>query len=543
MILWVGLLLVHCCLCLTGAGGESPGLETCMRCSQGLHCKTKGGYSFPRPCENPAESLNTSTVFHNVSLSTVMKCERMQKCSLRLGIKAVVQIADSIHGVSFCITTAGRMTGCRTFSFTRASRERMSGLQVEIENNCTEVSPNQQVQVTVTTVPSYCGMTWTSTYHTPGCSHEDFRRHVPECITGRLSYKVNPDKKELSVNVSDMLNDHNYHLRLCRKDFICSGTGAYMLIKKEQPIKSATFPYSRPLPCLCIEGWSAVMDAPRVQVCPFKDRVEELWFGITFDPLEETLLWEPACPITATAALCQMRDDGICVDLPHSSQNVTREKIAFSKVDPHDRVCVKFTAGSQSWTRCPFADGRLQAWELVTTRTEGHEEVKMLSQISANFSVELCVKSEGSPECQTIETHNVQVEKQKAVDLNLKGASCNSCLQIKRLDVEYAATVIHCLKLCSDSSPLRSDLTWVFVLTGVCLFGVICVTLVLHVLLTVHRRRKQKITGVRNGEKQIDPPPTCLVSVLQTQPVVHGGVFIPDSPQCGNNEKANLLSE
>lgn len=49
------------------------------------------------------------------------------------------------------------------------------------------------------------------------------------------------------------------------------------------------------------------------------------------------------------------------------------------------------------------------AWELVTTRTEGREEVKMLSQISANFSVGLCVKSKGSPECQTTETHNVQV--------------------------------------------------------------------------------------------------------------------------------------
>lgn len=93
--------------------------------------------------------------------------------------------------------------------------------------------------------------------------------------------------------------------------------------------------------------------------------------------------------------------------------------------------------------------------------------------------------------------------------------------------------------------------------------------------LLVYRRRKQKITGVRNGEKQIgkimasfawpipyrfsfllpvrisyhiscfvaEPPPTCVVSVLQTQPVVHGRVFIPDSPQCGNNEKANLLSE
>uniref|UniRef100_A0A3Q4N9I3 Interleukin-17 receptor C/E N-terminal domain-containing protein n=1 Tax=Neolamprologus brichardi TaxID=32507 RepID=A0A3Q4N9I3_NEOBR len=248
-----------------------------------------------------------------------------------------------------------------------------SFLQVEIENNCTEVSPNQQVQVTVTTVPSYCGMTWTSTYHTPG-----------RITSGRLSYKVNPDKKELSVNVSDMLNDHNYHLRLCRKDFICSGTGAYTLIKKEQPIKSATFLYSRPLPCLCIEGWSAVMDAPRVQVCPFKDRVEELWFGITFDPLEETLLWEPACPVTATAALCQMRDDGICVDLPHSSQNVTREKVHTFRI---------------------FIKGAFLSLVILTNRLK----VKMLSQISANFSVELCVKSEGSPECQTIETHNVQV--------------------------------------------------------------------------------------------------------------------------------------
>lgn len=38
---------------------------------------------------------------------------------------------DSIHGVSFCITTAGMMMRCKTFSFTRASRERMSGLQVK----------------------------------------------------------------------------------------------------------------------------------------------------------------------------------------------------------------------------------------------------------------------------------------------------------------------------------------------------------------------------------------------------------------------------
>lgn len=115
---------------------------------------------------------------------------------------------------------------------------------------------------------------------------------------GRLSYDVNPQKNELRVNVSDMLEDHNYNLRLCHHDFICTGTGTSTLvsfftvlqnssvlvdrrfkpcyktnhihtyqrktngyytvsftfqIKKEEPIKSAILQYSRPLPCLCIQ--------------------------------------------------------------------------------------------------------------------------------------------------------------------------------------------------------------------------------------------------------------------------------------------------
>lgn len=166
-------------------------------------------------------------------------------------------------------------------------------------------------------------------------------------------------------------------------------------IKKEEAKKRVVFPYSRPLPCLCIEvtlqscvlvlstyelmitfvkwieihytqlktssqGWSAVVDAPRVQVCPFKDReslisiynletdtasleeiitsadcdtgLEELWFGVTFDPLEQTLSWEPACPVTAAVAMCQKREDGNCVALPHTSQNVSREKVQAFKM-------------------------------------------------------------------------------------------------------------------------------------------------------------------------------------------------------------------
>lgn len=51
---------------------------------------------------------------------------------------------------------------------------------------------------------------------------------------GRLSYDVNPERRELTVSVSDMLEDHNYHLRLCRNDFICIGTGAHILVSPSQ---------------------------------------------------------------------------------------------------------------------------------------------------------------------------------------------------------------------------------------------------------------------------------------------------------------------
>ncbi|XP_069013077.1 interleukin-17 receptor E-like protein isoform X2 [Embiotoca jacksoni] len=543
MILWVYLLMFYYCLGLNGAAAENTRLdriEKCgTRCSQGLHCKPKQRYLFPTPCQNPAEGLNTTSVFPNISLSTVMRCDGRQKCSLHLRIKTVLQLSESIHGVTFCTITAGMMPHCQTFSFTRTSRERMTGLQVEIENDCTAISPSQQVQVTVKTVANYCGVILASTYHTPQCINEDLKRHVPECITGRLSYDVNPEMKELSVNVSDMLEDRDYLLRLCHKNFICVGTGASTLIKKEQPVKSVILSYSRPLPCLCIEGWSVVTDARRVQVCPFKDRLKELWTGITFDPVEKTLLWEPSCPVTAVVSLCEKREDSVCVDLPHSSRNVGREKITFTKVDPHPKLCMKFTAGSQSWTRCPFADGRFQAWDVVVTRQQGREEVKVRSQITTTFSLRLCVKFAGHPVCQNNETH-LQVEKHKAVDLNLTGKLCNSCLQVKMIGVKYAVTVIHCLKQCNQSSPDSHiiadqptwDLTWVVVPAGVCLASIIIVTLLLHVVLTVHQRRKpnRKKERVCTSEKQVE-----------TQPALHGGVLIPDSLHCGN-EKANLIS-
>lgn len=546
MVWWAALLMAHFCWGLNGAASGNSGLErieNCgTHCSEGLRCKAKTDYFFPPPCRNLPEGVNASSALHNVSLSTVMRCEGRQKCSLHLRIKTLLQLSESVHGISICATSPGTIVACTIISFSKASRERKNGLEVEVVNNCTIVSPSQQMRVTVETVPRYCGVTRTDSYQAPECSNEDLRRNVPECITGRLSYSVNPEKKELSVNVSEMLEDHNYQVRLCHNDFVCYGTGASALITKEQPIKSATLSYARPFPCLCIEGWSTVMDAPRVQVCPFKERLEELWTEITFDPSEETLMWTPACPVAAVASLCRKQDDRVCVDLPGSSQNIKRDKITFSKVDPHPELCVKFTVGSRSWTKCPFADRRLQAWDVAVMTGEGRDKVRISSRIAASFSVGLCEKSAASPECHVTETIPLDVEKHKAVDFNLREQTCNFCVQVKRLDANFAVPIIECLEQCNVvAHHSTSDLTWV-IAAGGCLLGIIIVTLVLHVLLTVRQKRKQKGNRVPSSRKQIDCGLNCVVPGLKTQPILHGKVLIPDSPQCENNERVNLIS-
>ncbi|XP_074554661.1 interleukin-17 receptor E-like protein [Halichoeres trimaculatus] len=549
MILFVALLMSSCCLGLREAAGVER-IERCgTKCSKGLRCRTKPDYFFHPPCESSPEGLSSSSIFRNISLSTVMRCEGRQKCSLHLRIKTALQLPKSVDGLSICTITAGMLSNCQILSFKRASKDPETGLkQVEVENNCVEISAGQHVRVTIKTMPSYCGITWTGTHAAPDCSSNDLQRNVPECITGRLSYDENPQRKELRVSVSDMLEDYNYHLRLCKKDFfICAGTGAYALVKKEEPVKSATFPFSRPLPCLCMEGWSAVTDAPRVQICPFKDRVEELWFGITFDPLEETLSWEPACPVSAVVGLCQEREDGVCVDLPHASQNVSRAKISFTKVDPHPRLCMKFTAGAQSWTRCPFADAGFEAWEL--RRGDGHQGVEIWSRVTADFSVGVCVNPAETDECKVTETHTVHVEKQEAVGLSLDWKFCSTCLQAKRLDVEFAATVLLCLDDFNESWRLSTvisrrgseDLTWAVLTVGVCLSGIIMVTLVLHILLTVHLKMKQRRNEGCSSKKQSADSAAirCVVPAFQTP------VLSPDSPDppSRNTEKAILISD
>ncbi|RXM97690.1 Baculoviral IAP repeat-containing protein 6 [Acipenser ruthenus] len=118
-----------------------------------------------------------------------------------------------------------------------------------------------------------------------------------EFASGKLDYSVDQKEKLVSVHVSEFLDDNDYHLRLCHKWHSCESTGAYVLIKKEDPVKKVTLPYSKLVPCLCIEGWSSIPDSSRIQLCPFKKNTEELWSGITYNPVSQELVWELACPI------------------------------------------------------------------------------------------------------------------------------------------------------------------------------------------------------------------------------------------------------
>ncbi|XP_077356114.1 interleukin-17 receptor E-like protein [Festucalex cinctus] len=492
MILWAALLMCHSGLGLSGTAGqhmEAERIKTCgTKCSPGLQCKTKPAYFVPPLCQKPADWLDASSLFRNLSFSTAVMCEGRQKCTLHLRIKTAVHLSKSINGVSVCSETPGMLRKCQIISISRASRRKMEGMQVQLENDCVAVSPRQQVRVTVTTLPSYCGITRSGTYVAPDCSWKDLRSNVTECITGRIWPEVNLDRKEVRVNVSDALRGQDYQVRLCHKDFICTSTGAHALIKKEDPKKSVVLAFSRPLPCLCIEGWSAVSDAPRVQVCPFKDSMEEMWHGIHFDVLEETLSWEAACPLSVQVTLCQNGETGDCLALERTWRNISRGKLTFAKVDPHPQLCMKFTARNQSWIRCPFVS-RFQVWDVTLTQ----QELKLRSQVNATFYIDVCSPSQavcGAPGT------TVQVGAHSSVGLTW--TDVHSCLHVRRIDVKYAATIRRCFtQPSSHTFPLlATQATWksvpLFLYLGAAIVVVVVVVLAFLVVIAVHQKRKDK---------------------------------------------------
>ncbi|XP_018602644.1 interleukin-17 receptor E-like [Scleropages formosus] len=420
-----------------------------------------------------------------------MKCKKKQQCSLYLNVVMAMQSIESVQGVAVCMGPAGMLEQCTAIYFRGPGRKRLQGQQVKVRNDCFEVRASQEVRVTLRTVPEYCDLTWSQVYSVQGCNNEDLRNNVPECITGKIEYTVDMERRELSVTVQDMLEDKDYHLRLCHRSYTCSGTGAHVLIKKENPFKNVTFRYSRLLPCLCIEGWSHMTDAPRVQVCPFKNCTEELWSEMSFDIRGEVLSWEPSCPTDAVVTLCQAVQESDCVDLLNSSQVIRRGKVTYSKVDPHPQLCMKFTMRDGVWVRCPFASGKFPVWDLmVTTRARRHEAV-LTSQMKNQFSLSVCRKGEAFT-CTEITTVTVDKENDTAVSLPADVCDPDVCVQVKRADIQFSAAVLRCHLPCINRDPVIWDLEQMLFLGLACLTAVVIAALAANIVLTVYQRRSLK---------------------------------------------------
>ncbi|XP_077661825.1 interleukin-17 receptor E-like protein [Eretmochelys imbricata] len=327
-------------LCTTRSG-----VAECCKKQQEIQLANVAGI-FNSFCRDAPASLS-STVLKSMKLSTVMKCVQGSQCSLHLSIKGTLTLDENIRGLEICsLSVDTQQSQCVNVRFSRKTSNKLGGRKVHVQFNCFEVNVAQHIYVTMKTIPNYCEVQLSQQYYVEA---------------GKLDYNVDRARKTISVNVSDFLQDQDYYVRLCHKWFTCEDVGSFALIKRKESLKSTSLQYSQLLPCLCIEGWSAIPDARRTQLCPFKNDTKALWDNIVYNSATQTLAWKPACPVHVTVNLCRLtQSNDQCVDLQNASTTAP-EKVKYSRVDTHPRLCMKFTTKQGSWVRCPFAHGNFPA--------------------------------------------------------------------------------------------------------------------------------------------------------------------------------------
>ncbi|XP_030072344.1 interleukin-17 receptor E-like protein [Microcaecilia unicolor] len=496
-------------------------IEECgLRCSQGFHCKLKANYEFFNQfCQDPPASLSRS-VLESMKISTVMKCAKKKQCSLHLSVKGTVNFDENIKGVEICtLSLDTSQTQCKSVRLTRSKHKNSKKQKVEVQYNCFEVTVGQHVLVTLRTIRNYCNVKLEQQYYVPDCRNEDVGKNVPICIAGKLDYKMDKVKKAISIHVSDFLEDQDYHVRLCHKWFSCEDIGAHALIKAEDPSKSVSLQYSQVLPCLCIEGWSALPDSRRIQLCPFKNNTEALWDSVTYDPIKHVLAWQPSCPLRANVSLCmQSKTNDQCADLPDSSRAV-RGKVEYVHPDTHPRLCMKFTTEHGSWIRCPFANDPFPGWTMKLETTTEQVQVIVTSQTKATFSVNMCNRTQ-LPLCEPLQKlPSLHVQNSDSVGLNISSDVCGSdvCVQGWRTDVNYSLPV----QICNIPCPLPSlDHTsdnekYLLLITLVAVFMVLVTTLAFIGHLTLRALHRRKLEHKSSLKAKVQHISSGLASSLE----------------------------
>ncbi|KAM5172016.1 interleukin-17 receptor E-like protein [Mantella aurantiaca] len=365
--------------------------ECGISCSQGIQCKSKPANDlFSRFCRDAPESLPPN-VLENMKITTVMKCLPTNQCSLHLNVIGTVIYDVHIRGVEICsMTLSSQRTQCVTIRFTKSNLKKFLMHKIQVQANSFEVGVSEHVHVTMKTFPDFCGIQLKENHQVEDCANRDVGRHIWSCLSGKLDYMVNKENKFIAVHVSNFLEDYDYNVRLCKKHFLCHDIGSHAVIKKENSTKSVTLPYSDILPCLCIEGWSAIPDARRTRLCPFKNDISTLWDNIAYNPVKQVLTWEPLCPVKAKVHMCWMTDDKQkCVNIPDSLSSA-HNQVSYSHVDTHPNLCMKFATETDSWVKCPFRSGPFTAWDITTYVMAKSMEIRLTSPTKAKFSVFIC---------------------------------------------------------------------------------------------------------------------------------------------------------
>ncbi|XP_007889166.1 putative interleukin-17 receptor E-like isoform X1 [Callorhinchus milii] len=454
--------------------------ECGLRCSQGLHCNSKMYYYDQyRDCRKHRSSL-PSKVVEDLKMFTVLKCERKRQCSIRLRVKATLMLNEHIRGVEICTLSMHTFRSqCVVVRIKKNSSKKLAGQLVEIEHSCFNAEIADLISVTFKTIPYYCDIYLNQEYEVEDCNNEDIGRNIPICIAGKLNYLINKTEKTISIQVSDFLEDQAYTVRLCHKWFTCEDVGTIALIKAQDSIKEVTLAYSRIVPCLCMEGWSAIPDSRRIQLCPFKNYTAELWNGITYDPIAQELAWKPICPVQVVVNFCWMTgEDDHCIDLPNSIHKVQKE-VKYSRVDPHPTLCVKFTTDERSWVRCPFAHGYLPVWNMSTRIQVDQLQLTFSTQDKSEFKMALCNRT--APwSCEPVkETHvraNCSGTNSIAVNLPQEVCDTNICIQGWRTDLEYSVRIQICDIICKlNSTEVSLQYGLIILFIGISLFLVIAV--------------------------------------------------------------------
>ncbi|XP_065597598.1 interleukin-17 receptor E-like protein [Cyrtonyx montezumae] len=428
-----------------------PRIEECgLSCSQGIHCKSKPSSGiFNSFCHSAPASLS-SVILKSMKISTVIKCVQGSPCSLHLNIKGTLSLDENIRGLEICsFSVDTQQSQCTNVRFARKKSKLLNGKKVQVQFNCFEVNVAQHIYVTMKTVPNYCEVKMSQEYYVEDCRNSDVGKHIPACLAGKLDFNVDRTKKIISVNVSNFLRDQDYYIRLCHKWFTCEDVGQFAVIKGKDSLKSVSLKYSQLLPCLCIEGWLAIPDARRLQLCPFENDTKALWDNIIYNPVTQTLAWEPACPVLVIVNLCRlMKSNDQCEDIQDSSKRFPEKQVKYSRVDTHPRLCMKFTTKQGSWVKCPFAHGEFPAWKMRTAAVADRIQVFFTSQTKAHFSVLVCNRTQLAS-CESVGIRR-SVSVGDSVSITVSREMCRStvCIQGWRTDVDYSVPLqicdIHC---------------------------------------------------------------------------------------------------